>query len=149
MDSLHAPPAPGSAGRGGPSSEPSYSLGWTIDPFPIDRFFAEYWEKRALLVQRARPDYYAGLLSVDGIDRVITTLNLHHPDVSMVNAHKDVRSMQYTYPSGMIDVARLYQGFADGGTIILSQLHMQVPELANYCRALEREFSARFQTNIY
>jgi ribosomal protein L16 Arg81 hydroxylase len=142
-------PAPGSSGRGGGASEQQYSLAWTIDPFPLDRFFAEYWEQKTLLVTRKQPDYYTGLLSVDEIDRVVTTLNLHHPDVSMVNARKELKAAQYTYPSGLIDVARLYQAFAEGGTIILSQLHMMVPELAIYCRAMEREFSTRFQTNIY
>ena len=150
MDSSsHVPPASGSSGRGSASSEQPYSLAWTLDPFPVDRFFAEYWEKKTLLVSRTQRDYYAGLLSVDEIDRVVTTLNLHHPDLSMVNARKEIKAAQYTYPSGLIDVARFYQGFADGGTMILSQLHMMVPELANYCRALEREFSTRFQTNIY
>ena len=150
MDSSsHVPPAPGSSGRGGAPSEQHYSLAWTIDPFPVGRFFAEYWEQKPLLVSRKQRDYYTGLLSVDEIDRVVTTLNLHHPDVSMVNARKELKAAQYTYPSGLIDVARLYQAFADGGTIILSQLHMMVSELANYCRALEREFSTRFQTNIY
>lgn len=142
------PPAPGEPGRG-PVPEAIYSLAWTIDPLPLKQFFDEYWERKTLLVKRNKPDYYSGLLSIDEIDRVITTLNPHHPDVSMVNARKELKASSYTYPSGMIDVARLYQGFGDGATIILSQLHMLVPELANYCRAMEREFSTRFQTNIY
>lgn len=149
MDSSSpVPPAPGEPGRG-QLPEAFYSLAWTIDPLPLAQFFAEYWEQKTLLLKRSKPDYYTSLLSIDEIDRVLTTLNLHHPDVSMVNARKELKSSSYTYPSGMIDVARLYQGFADGATIILSQLHMLVPELAQYCRALEREFSTRFQTNIY
>lgn len=142
------PPAPGEPGRGH-LPEAFYSLAWTIDPLPLTQFFAEYWEQKTLLLKRSKPDYYASLLSIDEIDRVLTTLNPHHPDVSMVNARRELKSTSYTYPSGMIDVARLYQGFADGATIILSQLHMLVPELGQYCRALEREFSTRFQTNIY
>src|SRR5213595_850575 len=61
MDSSsHVPPAPGSSGRGGASSEQHYSLAWTLDPFPIDRFFAEYWEQKTLLVSRKQRDYYTG-----------------------------------------------------------------------------------------
>lgn len=126
-----------------------YSLRWIIDPVDPAAFFGEHWEAAPLVVTRGRPDYFAGLLSLADIDRVITTMNLCHPDITMVNAAQEVGGSQYTYRSGMIDVAKLYQLFADGSTIILPQLHTRAPSLAAFCRALEREFSARFQTNIY
>ena len=47
------------------------------------------------------------------------------------------------------DVTRLYQHFANGATIILPALHDRVAPLAHLCRAMERQMSARFQTNIY
>jgi ribosomal protein L16 Arg81 hydroxylase len=150
MDS--SSPAPHGSGQRGHGAGPDRhfpTLAWTIDPIPVGKFLDAYWERDTLLIQRKRPDYYAGLLSVDEIDRVLTTLNLHHPDVSMVDAARGLKTGDYTFASGLIDVARLYQQFAQGGTIILSQLHLFVPELANYCRAMEREFTTRFQTNIY
>jgi len=128
---------------------PDFSLQWIIDPAGRDDFFKDYWEKRPLLVSRDMAGYFDPLLSLDEIDRVITTLNLPHPDVQLVSAAEDIRAGQYTYRSGMVDVAKLYQFFADGATIILPQLHTRVPSLAAFCRALEREFSSRFQTNIY
>jgi ribosomal protein L16 Arg81 hydroxylase len=67
----------------------------------------------------------------------------------MANAARDVKPPHYSHPNGVIDVARLYQEFADGSTIILPQLHARLPQLAALCRNLEHEFSARFQTNIY
>lgn len=124
-------------------------LAWTIHPVTVEDFFAQYWEKKPLVVNRKTAGYNAGLLSIDEIDRVLTTLNPYHPDVAVANANREVKSGDYTFDSGMIDVARLYQRFAEGGTIVLSSLHMFVHELAQYCRAMEQEFSTRYQTNIY
>jgi ribosomal protein L16 Arg81 hydroxylase len=84
------------------------------------------------------------------IDRVITTMHPKYPDVFLTNATiGDIKPAEYTYPSGLIDVARIYSLFAEGGTIVMSNLELQVDSLANLCRSLERETSARFQANIY
>ncbi|NNG05486.1 MAG: hypothetical protein HKM95_15490 [Inquilinus sp.] len=130
-------------------AEADFSLQWILDPVDRAEFLEAYWEARPLVVARGRPDHFRHLLSLEEIDRVITTMNLAHPDVQMVNAAEDIRADRYTYRNGMIDVVKLYQLFADGSTIILPQLHTRVPPLAAFCRGLEREFGCRFQTNIY
>lgn len=127
----------------------AFDLRRVIHPITPEQFFAEYYEKKPLLIRRNDPKYFETLLTLDEIDRVITTLGLAHPVIEATNAQKQVTASDYTYPSGMIDVARLYQVFADGGTIILPQLHDRVAPLAHLCRAMEQEMSARFQTNIY
>lgn len=126
-----------------------FSLDRLIEPVSVETFFREYWESKPLLVQRGRPDYFASLLSSAEVDRVITTLGLHHPALSLVSAAREIPVGDYTYPSGMVDVARLYQHFADGATIILTNLEARVAALADLCRAMEARVCARFQTNIY
>ena len=125
------------------------SLQHILDPVTPEAFFRDHWERAPLAVNRGRPGHFAGLLSLDDIDRVVTTMTLAHPEISMVDAERALRTEDYTHPSGMIDPARLYQRFADGGTIILSQLQRRLPALDALCRTLERSFSCRFQTNIY
>lgn len=112
-------------------------------------FFATHWERQPLLVSRHQPDYFASLLSLDEIDRVTTTLNLRYPDIYMVNADEEVAREDYTVEGGAIDVARLYENFAAGSTVILDQLHRRLSPLAELCRALEQELSVPFQTNVY
>ena len=126
-----------------------FSLERLIAPITRDTFLQEYWEEKILLVQRGAPDYFASLLSLDDIDRVVTALSLDRSSISMVNAKEDLAADRYCYPSGMVDAAGLGQAFADGGTVILPQLHLKVPGLADLCRAMEHEFAARFQTNVY
>jgi ribosomal protein L16 Arg81 hydroxylase len=127
----------------------AYSLQWLIEPISRQRFLRDHWESTSLLVQRNRPDYFDGLLSIDDVDRVLTTLNLRHPDVNMVNADETVTRDQYTVGDGVIDVARVCELFAAGSTIILQQLHRVHYPLAGLCRAIERDLSHPCQTNIY
>ncbi len=127
----------------------SFDLESLIAPVPVGTFFSEYWEQKPLHIRRNDPDFYRDLLTLEEIDRVITTLGLHHPQIELTSARRPIKPSEWTYPSGMADPTRLYQLFADGATIILPQLDHVVSPLAHLCRAMEQQISARFQTNIY
>lgn len=126
-----------------------FDLRRILHPVTPETFFAEYWEKKPLHIKRNDPGYFASLLTLDDVDRVITTLGLSHPRIELTNAKQRINPEQYTFNSGMIDATRLYQHFAEGATIILPQLDWTVSSLAHLCRAMEREINSRFQTNIY
>ena len=127
----------------------TYTLAKLIAPMSVDQFFAEHWEKKPLVVRREQRDYYSELLSVRSLDHVITTNVLTRESCFLANAARQVQAEEFTFPDGVVDVARLYQQFADGGTIVFNQLHNLMPELAELCRSLERDVSTRFQSNIY
>jgi ribosomal protein L16 Arg81 hydroxylase len=112
-------------------------------------FLHDYWEVKPLVINRHREDYFESLPSLDDIDHVITTLNLRYPEITIVNADQPIARDQYTLRGDTIDVAKLYQLFADGSTIILNQLHKRMPSLAAFCLAMEQHFCMPFQTNIY
>jgi ribosomal protein L16 Arg81 hydroxylase len=122
---------------------------WLIDPVGKKLFFEKYWEKQPLVVSRRQPDYYSSLLSLDEIDRVLTTLDLRHPHVTLKSAARDIDPEEYTVPGDNIDVARAYQLFAEGATVTLAYLDTVIPSLTAFCRDLEAEFSAPFQANVY
>lgn len=127
----------------------NWSLDKLIHPVTTEEFLAEYWEQKPLIVNREQPRYYDSLLTLEGVNRVIESLDHYHPTLTMANATRDASSKDFTYPSGLIDVARLYAAFADGSTIALNHLHDRLPSLGFLCRAMEAETSSRFQTNIY
>ncbi|MEO0383640.1 MAG: cupin domain-containing protein [Pseudomonadota bacterium] len=122
---------------------------WSIAPITREAFFAESFEKKHIVVHRNDPDYYSQLVSVDDIDRVVTTMGLSSPEVNVVQANASITPEDFAYESGFIDAVRVNQLFADGATIILSGLQERLPTLARFCRALENVFSSRIQTNIY
>jgi len=125
------------------------SLEWLIDPISTETFFREFWEQKPLVINRRRPDYFRSLLSLDEVDRVLTTLDLRHPNITLKDAARSITSADYTIDGETLDIARVYQHFQDGSTITLAYLDDIVPSLAACCRALEREFSFPFQANVY
>jgi ribosomal protein L16 Arg81 hydroxylase len=112
-------------------------------------FFAEYFEAKALPVIRNDAGYFRGLLSLEDVDRFITTRPVAYPDLFLVNAEREIKASEYTNQGEAIDVVRMYQLHDKGATIVLNQFHRSHVPLAELCAALELEFSAPFQTNIY
>ncbi|MGH9431282.1 MAG: cupin domain-containing protein [Terriglobia bacterium] len=130
-------------------SEAGPSLEWLIKPASKQQFFENYWEKRPLVVNRNQPNYFSELLSLNEVDRVLTTVDRCYPDVSLKNASRPISADEYTVGGDTLDVAKVYQLFAEGSTITLAFLDTVVPALTLFCRSLESEFSFPFQTNIY
>ena len=122
---------------------------WLIHPITRERFFEEYWERKPLVVQRECADYYRSLLTLDEVDRVLTTLDLRYPNVVLKNAAREVPSQDYTVQGSRLDVAKVYQLFAEGSTVTLAYLDTVIPALTAFCRGLEAEFSHPFQANAY
>ena len=102
------------------SSDVRPSLDWLIDPLCKERFFAEFWETQPLVVRRNQKGYFAALLSLDEVDRAITTLNITYPNITLKNADKEVTPANYTSRNGVLDVVSVYQLFSEGSTSLAS-----------------------------
>jgi hypothetical protein len=74
----------------------SSSLEWLINPVRSEVFFRDDWENQPLVVKRQQPDFFASLLTLDEVDRVLTTLDLRHPNVTPKNADRKVSADDYT-----------------------------------------------------
>jgi len=122
---------------------------WTIAPVSRADFFRDSFEKKHLVIRRGQPDYYSDLLSTGDIDWALTTLGLSVPEVNITRADATITPADFAYETGFVDPVAATRLFADGATIILSNLQERLPKLADFCRALEKVFSARVQTNIY
>jgi len=122
---------------------------YAIAPVSVDTFFAEYFEKKHLVVRHDDPGYFSDLLKVADIDRVLTQTIISVDDMSMVNTGTPIKPEDISQPSGNVDPVLVAQQFSEGGTIVLPQLHRRLPILAAYCRAMETVFSCDLQTNIY
>lgn len=125
------------------------SLEWLISPIPRETFFRDYWEKKSLFIKRNQPSYFGSLLSLDEIDRVLTTFDRRYPDIVLKNANGTVSAGDYTLRDGYLDVAKVYQLFGEGATITLAFLDTVIPALTHFCRKIESQFSCPFQTNVY
>ena len=123
-------------------------LDYMIAPLGRDEFFARYYEKD---YYRSPPalDKVQALLSLDRVDEIISDSELPPSALTMAQSGAPVPASEYTYASGIIDRGAVLDTFRNGATIVLPQLHFADARLYTFCLALEREFGARIQTNIY
>jgi ribosomal protein L16 Arg81 hydroxylase len=143
------PSAPVTAPTDVPGEEPVHPLAWLLHPFDLQQFMDEYYEKKPLIVRRQDPGYFRGLLSLADLDAVIGTHGIRHPDLNIVSLGKDIPHADYTNVDKEVEPRKAAQLFANGATLVFSQLHTRVPALGELCLALNRALSSRMQTNIY
>jgi len=119
-----------------------------VAPLTPEQFFAECYEKQWFCTPR--PVAQVGdLLSVDRIDEIISDSELPPSSLTMAQSGSPLPIDDYTHPNGVIDRGAVLDNFRNGATIVLPQLHFADGKLYAFCLALEREFGARIQSNIY
>ena len=127
----------------------NYSLDWVLDPISKEDFFANYWEKKPLLIERKDSAYFQDLLTSEQIEEMVSTLDPKRNEFDMVNADEQVKRNLFIDDDGRVNASGVFKLFDSGATMILQRLHRRHPELARFCAAMEAEFSHQFQTNIY
>lgn len=119
-----------------------------VSPLGRDAFFAEYHERAYYRTPQPVPGAL-DLLSIERIDEIIADSELPRAALSMAQGGRSLAREEYTYSNGNIDRGAVLDNFREGATIVLPQLHFADGKLYDFCLALEREFGARVQTNIY
>jgi hypothetical protein len=122
-----------------------------------DAFLRDTWGVRAELHRSADPAGFADLLTLDEVDRLLTTTALRTPSFRLVKAGEPIPESAYTRSgttgsrpvSGMVDPARVAERFRDGATIVLQGLHRYLEPVARFCRDLELRLGHPCQANAY
>ncbi len=126
-------------------------LGFLIGPERIEGFFARIYEKEALLVHHNAPERFKGLMSIDAVDRLVTSVDLKEGQLDLAQASSERRLQRSDYidAAGYVDRGAVADFHRGGATIILQQAHQLEPSLGRFCRGLEYVFSCHVQTNLY
>jgi bifunctional lysine-specific demethylase and histidyl-hydroxylase NO66 len=103
------------------------------------------------------PSGFEDLLSLDDVDRFLTTTALRTPFFRLVRAGEQIPESSYTRSgrtgsrevSGIANPARVAALFEDGATIVLQGLHRWSDPVARFCRDLEVELGHPCQVNAY
>jgi len=122
---------------------------WLIHPIEPSEFESRFYQREVLVVRRETPDYYQELLSLTDLDLVLATHSTRVTDISVVQANQEISASAYTDQQGNVQPLRVAQHFANGATVIFTQLHRRIPSLGRLCAALEGALSSPIQTNIY
>jgi bifunctional lysine-specific demethylase and histidyl-hydroxylase NO66 len=124
-------------------------LGHLIGSGRADDFFARVYEREALVVDHGDAQRFAGLLSIDDVDRIVTNVDLREGQLDMADASRRIQRSDYVDSAGFVDRGAVADFHRNGATIILQHAHQLEPSLGRLCRALEHVFSAHIQTNLY
>ncbi len=123
-------------------------LGYLIGAERIEPFFAKAYEREALIVHHNTPMRFDGLISIDDVDRIVTSTDLKEGQLALADASREMPN-DYVDSSGYIDRGIVADRYRGGATIILNQAHQFDPKLARLCRGLENVFSSHVQANLY
>ncbi|MEX2420792.1 MAG: cupin domain-containing protein, partial [Actinomycetota bacterium] len=120
-------------------------------------FLRDVWGRRALVRAGGDPRGFADLLSLDDVDRLLSTTSVRTPSFRLVKAGEQIPESAYTRSgttgsrpvSGMSDPARIFELFRTGATIVLQGLHRYHEPVARFARDLELDLGHPCQVNAY
>jgi bifunctional lysine-specific demethylase and histidyl-hydroxylase NO66 len=141
-----------------PTASSSNSDGGAVERCVGDAaaFVRDHWATAPLLRRGAGPDGFDDLLSLDGVDRFLST-SPRTPAFRLVKDGQPLPPAAYT-KSGRIgsqpladlaDAGKVYDHFHAGATIVLQGLHRWWPPLTAFCRDLELFLTHPVQVNAY
>ena len=131
------------------------ALARAVEPLEVERFLAEHWERKPLVVPRGEEGRFDDLLSARDVERLITETGIREPAFRLVKAGETVSgyttdlSWRPSPFTGVADVPRVLGEFERGATIVLQGLHHNWLPLARYCRHLEAFLGHPVQANAY
>ena len=138
---------------------PDHAFGLTDLLGPVDReaFFATHWERRPLVVRRGRPEHYAGLLTLEDVDRLLFAQEQRYPSVRLAKVGASFPRASFTEDipwggssfDGVIRTDVLLAEYRAGATIIVDALHRAWKPITLLCKRLEAELNHPTQVNIY
>ena len=125
---------------------------WTpclLEPLDSAEFNADYKERQPLHIERANPEYFSDVVSVEKLEAVFSSAAVYYPDVQLTQSGFDIPSSDYAAADGLIDPARFFSRFADGATVIVSGSDRLFPEVAALCRQASQRFAGACRANLY
>ena len=129
-----------------------------IGPVGEEVFFRDYWEKQPLLINRGRPDYYAGLLSAADVDHVLA---FTRPKFVEPGGFPPKERQRKNFVQGWLadqhspdgasfpGIAEVRQVFEQGKTVVVMAMQHRWPPAAALCRNLEAVFHCPVHANMY
>jgi hypothetical protein len=123
----------------------------------VSAFRERTWGRSVLVHRGAGPNAFAGLLSLDDVDRILSTTSLRTPSFRLVKAGEQIPESSYTRSGttgskpvgGMADPTRVFELFRTGATIVLQGLHRFWEPVSLFIRDLELELGHACQVNAY
>lgn len=130
----------------------------TLAPMSPEEFFAEYWERKPLIIRRNNPAYHRDLLSAKDMDTLLAQSRPRFPQLRMVRSglpfpYDRLESGGWLHPplpSHIADakMSAVADGYADGYTIIVEMEKLWQPVTA-LTRSMEQYLHHKSTAEVY
>lgn len=140
------------------------TFGRLLAPLLPEEFMAHYWQKRPFLRRAPGPSgpepsdpagsnpaggSYDWLFRIEQLDEVFQVAAANASEFDYFAAGSTVPQSELTGPGNYLLQNRLLGYFAQGGTIHLSNLQKYAPTLSALCQALQAEFYADVEADLW
>lgn len=122
----------------------AWDLGALLHPVTCEAFRTQYWERDVLFLQRQAAGFFADLMTLDDLDRILSASGCYESEVSVtVNGHTQA------VPDDYLRLETIYAYYRRGATIGVNYIHRRWEPLAQLCRSMSHEISAPLNVNAY
>ena len=114
---------------GGQMNIEGFDLARLLKPVNPEDFFAEYWERKPLHIQRRDQDYYGNLLSQQDLENIISSTDMRYPAIKLVPKGSNAFYRPETYTTnfrhgndvfnGVADIDKVFAEYRAGATVAL------------------------------
>lgn len=113
-------------------------------------FLERSFEREPVIRTGGDPDRFRMVVSIDDIDRLVTSTDLKEGDLLLADAGRGgIEPDVYLDDQGFVDRGVVAAQYRSGATIIINQGQKFLPGLGQLCGGLEHVFSSHIQTNLY
>ncbi|EQC33644.1 hypothetical protein SDRG_08748 [Saprolegnia diclina VS20] len=121
---------------------------WLIYPVTLEDFYANYWERKPLVIKRHFESYYDGWFSRDEIDRMLREHTLEYgEDIDLTRYQNDVRTT--LNPDGAANPATVWKHFEQGCSVRLLCPQKFSDPVWKMLSILEEEWGCMAGSNTY
>lgn len=117
-----------------------------LAPVGLERFLAEHWGSRELVLRRSRPGLYRGLFGAGDVDRVLAqAARSGDADLSLIRDGRVTRRLR----AKSADLAAIYVEVDDGSTLLIERVDRSWAPVRELADRLARALSAAVKVNLY
>jgi len=135
----------------------THDLASLLNPIPLDRFFAEYWERQPLHLVRGVTDFYQSLISASDLERIIANPDARYPALQLAKGGHYFAPESYTSTlkfgsevfAGVPDLQTIIREYRQGASVVLPALHRTWEPLRDLCALLDSQLDHAAHANAY
>jgi ribosomal protein L16 Arg81 hydroxylase len=122
-----------------------------LSPVTLEEFFARYWAKSTLFLQRGDHGYYGDLLTLADVDRCLlaATADSTSKSLQVVAPPGSERKSSEIIPAQGISKDRLYDAYLSGDTVRMIGVEKYWPPLALLVASMREMIAAKLGVNLF